>query len=78
MNLRHAAYYKAPALGFTLIAADNTQSENGSKTLKCYECGEQTKYMLKCWGDFDEGRFRAHCTNCVPTDQLEKAYYRFA
>jgi hypothetical protein len=78
MNLRHDSYYKVPALGFTLIAAENTQHKYGDKTLKCYKCGEQTKYMLKCWGDFNDGKYRAHCTNCVSTDLLEKAYYRFA
>jgi len=79
MKLRTGSYYEAPALGFDLICADNTESPTSNhKHELCFACGKQTKYMLLCWGNFNDGKYRIHCTNCVPPEQLKKGYYRFA
>lgn len=74
MNLRHDAYYMNSE--FSLICAENTKNKYATPDLTCFKCGEQTKYMLKCWGNFDEGRYRAHCTNCVSVESLKSRSYR--
>jgi hypothetical protein len=76
-KLRAGSYYKNESLGFSLILAE-TAKTHFAPLPSCDACGEQTKYMLLCWGDFNEGRYVPRCTSCVPAESLEKASYRFA